>query len=143
MEQGYPDRLTYLEHIASTQSEVGFRYIHERVQGRAKLSLEEQRYAVRALSRTGHPEAIEVAFELLRTERDLGILKSAVNTLWRVPVATGELPPGVVETLRALESGGLHGGLLRELSGTALDELAKHFVLGPGQEEAFPEETNP
>lgn len=127
LEQGYPDRLTYLSYIAYTESDSGFRYIRDRVRNREELSLDDQRYAARALSYTAEPKAIPIAFELLESEHDIGILKSAVNTLWRVPIVTGELSPSVLDTLVALNSGELHDGRLRVTSGRALEYLRSHF----------------
>jgi hypothetical protein len=127
IELGYPDRLTYLSYIAKTKSRTGFDYVKDRVENRSVLSVEDQRYAVRALSHTGQDEAIDIAIDLINTESDHGILGSAMNTLWRVPVHRRELRPGVVDFLMALHRGDLRNGDLRRFAQQALNALRRHF----------------
>lgn len=120
---GYPNRYTTLSYIAYTQSETGFRFIRDRVANRDELPMNDRRWAVRALGHTGHPDAIDIAMELI-DDPDKGINTGAVNALWRVSIDTGVLREDVLEALLELRD-------RRWLSARrAIYYLGEHFDLG-------------
>jgi hypothetical protein len=103
--EGYADRLTYLNYIAYTHSEVGFQFIADRVRSRADLSDDDAEAAIHALGRTSDARAID---ELLRVLRDevahsrerSAAIRALVWTLER----TGSRRDDAIRALRDLQS---------------------------------------
>jgi hypothetical protein len=122
---GYPDRLTYLEYTASTESETGFQYIRHRVRRGPELGRDDYEYAARALSKTGHDGAIDEAFRLLEEETDEMVLFYAINTLWKVPLERGELRDDALARLLELKDAG--HARVRVAARTGLVKLAERF----------------
>jgi hypothetical protein len=125
IDAGYPDRLTYLEYIADTRSQAGFEYVRHRVRRGPELELEDHRYAVRALSFTAHDRAIDEALRLLEEETDEGVVSSAIKTLWRVPLARGELRDDALAKLLELKDAG--HARVRVNARSGLVELSRRF----------------
>jgi hypothetical protein len=125
LKDGYPDHLTYLSYIAKTESETGFEYVLDRVRRKGELSVDDWRYAARALSHTGQDGAVDEALRLLATETDPGVLDSAVNTLWRVAEARNHLRRDSLEKLLELEASG--PPRLQSLASGVLDRLSQNF----------------
>lgn len=128
---GYPNRLTYLSLIAYTNSNEGFRFVASRVRAGPDLDLADYQNAARALAHTGHRDAIPEAVRLLEQETDLNVLSGAINTLWRVPIATGELDLKVVDRLLSINAGELAscGRFCAQRALDGLFRLRDHFDL--------------
>lgn len=118
---GYPNTVTYLTLIAHTHSDVGFEYVRNLVE-ESEGSRQARRHAMRALSRTGHPEATDIALRVIQTDPDPGILPTAINTLWKVAIATDELRPDVSDFLIDFSKDPLYGGY----AALALRRLREH-----------------
>lgn len=124
---GYPNLRTGLDLIAYTKSQTGFEFIRDRVANSSGMPIEDRRWAVRSLSKTGHPDAIDIALELV-DDPDRGVMTSAMNTLWRVSVDTGVLRDDVKAVILDRHARGW------TIARYAVIELSKHFDMGLEEE---------